>query len=580
MESEPTIDPFTAARLPSISQISSAFVALGGPPTPFRVSPAVFDVLRFIGALGVHARTSPSATLVEIKPLVWNHFIEPWLKALLIMYLVTTMETSPTSLEIRRDVLWFVPWCLNSFIDIPFQFVLSESSEITCAVTPQLQYLFVRVWLEVLREGHAACGRWSMLLLKLNLKHGADANPHTNPELFNAHTLGALKIENIPAFRCYLVTMTSQLSSAGEDGLSAFSTFMYLLADIVPRAKVVNSQPGHERQGIYRALVDETLSPLIRLLTKVLRIRRSVKDEDEFYRKNKIDPILLLYRALANGILSTFLKRPSCLSALTPELQLGVYTLFDRFSRFIIYPTVAKQFARAARIGGITFDNHIRTTSLSACWQDCKAKALYVCAIREDLRGQGALYRCTVVTCNNVDVAKFKSCLACETVYCSRACQKMDWAAGHRARCSSTVAIKNRVEFTYRFVESVAKAYLIANASGVNEIIDSYVDKLPQLAMDEKDNLLGDVGLVMSKKKYPILVFNLDVPGMPPPNVWIEAVGNDVAAGLFKPSTGTGPVLSWRATTERKLFVIALLPGEIGFAQESAVSFNLSWPPK
>ncbi|KAL0064576.1 hypothetical protein AAF712_008521 [Marasmius tenuissimus] len=437
MDSEPTLDPFAVGRLPSVSQISSAFVALGGPPTPFRVSPAVFDVLRFIGALGIHARTSPSATLVEIKPLVWKgHFIEPWLKALLITYLVPTMETSPTSLEIRRDVLWSVPWCLNSFIDIPFQFVLSESSDITCTVTPQLQYLFVRVWLEVLGEGHAACGRWSMLLLKLNLKHGADANPHANPELLNTHTLGALKIENIPAFRCYLVTMTSQLSSAGDDSLSAFSTFMYLLADVVPRAKVVNSQPpGHDRQGIYGALVDETLCPLIHLLTKVLRIRRSVKGKDEFYRKNKIDPILLF-------------------------------------------------------------------------------------------------------------------------------------------------AIANRVEFAHRFVESVAKAYLIANANGVNEIIGSYVDKLSQLAMDEKDNLLEDVGLITSKEKYPILVFNLDAPGMPPPDVWIEAVGNDVAAGFFKPSTGTGPVPVWRATTERKLFVIALLPGKIGFAQESAISFNLSWPPK
>ncbi|KAL0056728.1 hypothetical protein AAF712_016664 [Marasmius tenuissimus] len=424
----PPFEFFATPHLPCISEIVSGFEALGRPPTPFQVSPAVFDALRFIGALGVHARTSPSAMLAAMKPFVWNQLIEPWLKALLIMCLVTTTETSPTSREAQRDVLWFVPWCMNSFIDIPFEFALSDSTDIPYAVTSQLQYLLVRAWLEVLGKGHAASDWWSILLLKLNVNHDTDADTdtHTSVGLFDTRTLGALKLENIPAFRRYLVSMTSRLPSAEDQDLAAFAAFMYLLADIVSRARVGVLQQDAGRQEVYDMLVNDTLPLLIRLSTKILRIMKAGEDspQEEKDECDGVEAILFctlfiltrfldgpcsVYRALTSGLLSAFLKHPHSLPALTPQLQYGVYSLFNIISRFMVYPAIVKEFTRAIRNGGTAFNDHMQTVSnrLSFCWQDCMAKARYVWAIREDLKAHGTLRRCAVAT---VGLHKISDC--------------------------------------------------------------------------------------------------------------------------------------------------------------------------
>ncbi|KAL0061158.1 hypothetical protein AAF712_012028 [Marasmius tenuissimus] len=387
--------------VPSLSQwqVVSQLDRIGRPPIPFRVSHASVEVLHIIEALGILSKSTPSVTRSAITPHIWRSRIEPWIKALLIASLIGDGASS-SSINIhnfRAEALRLIPACLNTMIYASFPFTLVDSTDESYALTPQLQQLLAKTWLNVVREGQPTIDSWSVLFM--NLKH----EPNSDVDMVDNHALRALGPDDASSFIRHVASVVPRLPSMDTHEFSGFAAFMYLFADIALKSRASPSQIP----GLFQGIVGAT--PLLsRLLTKLLRM----KHDGERRRTDITEPVSLsamfiltlaldgpvpVSQAVASGLLSIFFKRPHRLATLSGEPQKTMCALVNTVSRFIVYPEVLHEFSRAVRKGEPNFNSDMCSASLLwECWRNCLEKAAYVYDVRQNLKSRGALYRCSV----------------------------------------------------------------------------------------------------------------------------------------------------------------------------------------
>ncbi|KAL0057683.1 hypothetical protein AAF712_015661 [Marasmius tenuissimus] len=450
---------------------------------------------------------------------------------------------------------------------------LVDLSHDSYVLTPQLQRLLAQAWRDVVHEGHSTIDEWSILLLGLKNESQTD--------LIDEHVFRVFGPDDMPSIIRYIASVTPRLVSISPHDFSRFWVFLSLFTRFATKSTdLLLKAPGSCHIPV-----------LSQLLTKVLQIRHEVTtgrrvdiglDEPAFLTAeilltSALDGPDQVSQALASGLLSTFIKKPHRLATLPMESQKALCVLLDTVSRYMVYPKVLREFSRAVRKEGSIIDSNTRPASLLwDCWRNCLEKAAYLYTIRQNLKADGALYRCSVAACTNIDVIKFKRCSACKALYCSESCQQLDWASGHRAHCSSSDAHRNGARLDLGFLESVVTRTLTTNAGQVTEIIDSYSRGLRRQAPGERYDSFDDDQLIATKQNYPVLLFKLSTPGLLVPSECIEATNTAIFASVCE-LHDIDIVPAWRSTGYCRLFVVARMPTVR--CSDTLYAFDLSWPP-
>ncbi|KAL0579561.1 hypothetical protein V5O48_002441 [Marasmius crinis-equi] len=578
----------------SLGQVILGLERLGEPPKPFQASPIVVDALNTVAALAMHALSQPLNTLWATTPALWRTVLEPWLKALLIHTLIIPNQTTRNvSCDIREDTLWIVPWLLESFIGAGFLFTSTDASSDSYFLTPQLQHLVVRTWRVLSKEPNATWGWWSSLLVLF--KHGFRPGLGMGMDLLDGPTLSTFSTGEISGLVLYVASTVERLSDMTDEELAEFAAFMCLFSDIVIKAKLGTVQ----EVGCCRSVLEKEATGLVHVLAELIRHQRLAKGNDEWRRDRRDcepNPIMLSVASvlscilegpgpvsafITSGILSTFLRHPEHFPGLTPEVRPLASDLLDSIDRYMFFPSVQRSFALATKRDGSVAPERgsVPSRELVKHWNKCREKALYLSTVRKDLKKDGLLYQCTVAKCTNVQVMKYKCCSRCKAFYCSRTCQKLDWAGGHRARCSASNIGLNQAVQDRQFLCSVVGRYLIDNANDVDEIIHSYAATLREPAWQDAQNdpFLQDTGLVINERKYPVLVVDLNAADMAIPSAWVKAMTTAALDDLLEYCDDIIKV--WRTMPASRLFVIALPPSPDGvLVVDHAFSFQLPWP--
>ncbi|KAL0064575.1 hypothetical protein AAF712_008520 [Marasmius tenuissimus] len=390
------------APLLSQWQVARQLDQIGRPPTPFRISQTSIEILHIITALGIHAKSTPSVTRLAITPPLWRSRLEPWIKALLATSLAAEGTGSyPINMHaFRADALRLIPGFLNAMVRASIPITPVDSSNEAYALTPQLQHLFAKAWLEMLREGHSAIDEWTILLVHLN--------QYSPNGLVDEHVLPFFRQEDTFSIVRHIASVTPCLDSMSPHDLSGFVGFLCLFAHIAPKSRASLSQasePCHCQGAVGAPAI------LSQLLTKLLRMKHDDgtgrRLDTSVNKPASLSAIFVLTlaldgpgsvsQALASGLFSTFLKRPHRIAALPAEPQKAMCVLLKVISRFMIYPKVLHELSRVVRKGEQNHDSDMSPASLLwDCWKNCLQKAAYLYAVRQNLKERGALYRCSV----------------------------------------------------------------------------------------------------------------------------------------------------------------------------------------
>ncbi|KAL0580165.1 hypothetical protein V5O48_001824 [Marasmius crinis-equi] len=573
---------FAGASLLSLREIAAQLQQIGRPPSPFRASSTATEVVRIVAALGINASLSPSETLAVVSPTLWSTRLEPWIKGLLIATLIAYDDPNPSNnaYTLRDDVLHAIPDSLSLLFHVgaPFTLAEVEPGEDALLLTNQIQYLFTRVWLATIRDEHPASKSWSILLI--NLFDG---------DVIHAHSIRAFSAKDIPSFARYTRSRIPRLSLMNLREGTEFAGFIYVFATITLESKTSTLDGSKHCQEAVAAAIPV----LVSLLSKVLRVRStSARDKDSFLDSLTLSTTFILVialdgaksisEALACGLLSTLLKRPHLLATLPAEALKSWRALLEKVSRFVVHPMVFHEFSHVVRRWASTRDDYDMwlPRDLWCCWKDCLARAAYVYAIRQRLKARGVLYRCSASTCTNTNVVNYKSCFTCGAFYCSQACQVLDWRSGHRARCSVPELYRNRAAQDLHFFRSVVAAYLADNRADIVRDMESYLLQLQQQPLVGSGSFQDDTELIVTRRKYPILLFDLNMPNIPAPKDCIKFVSTITYACAYRPYIETDILPAWRETEKPGLSVVICLPdaavdsGDVKFT----ASFNLLWP--
>ncbi|KAK1222157.1 hypothetical protein PQX77_003203 [Marasmius sp. AFHP31] len=530
---------FDSARWQHLStarQVVAAFVQKGPPPVPFRLSATVREVLDCIAALGCHTRIDPSETRATLTHSFWHNHLAPWLTALLLATLapITLSSTSNDTviIQFRADVLMYVPFCLDN-LDIPFD--LTDQSPNSFAVSTKLRYLFVKAWLAVMKEGRVAPeGRlgsiWSSFLVIL-------IQDSCNGELINARTLYIFQPGDAAFFLDYLRDL---VSTALKEDLSVFeyTPFLSVFAEIVMQCR-----HSGDPNGFLKAFNGSSPWPIItRLLTKVLLLRRSLRDgreedEDDFDIGRTIDRfitailliVLVLFdeaddiaNAIETGFLSSLLKRPRCLVELPHKIEQCLANLFDLINCSMIVGRVFREFVRAKKRAGSRYVQHLQDAPfLVNKWQSLEEKVQFVGEVRAELKTCGLLYRARALASPASNVAPFAVPRIAHVIVKGKI-GRLVTEPGVLPQC------RNRRVNDTMFLPRVSEAYLADHATEVQSMMDNFIDALPRGQVGDLNALdsgyLHDLHLVRTKQRNPILIHRLALPGIPAPSECTEVI--------------------------------------------------------
>ncbi|KAK1235375.1 hypothetical protein PQX77_001411 [Marasmius sp. AFHP31] len=598
----PRFDTRRWRHLSSTREVVSVLIQKGQPPEPFRVSRTVRETLDCIAALGRHMRLSPSKTSAALTPSFWRYHLSPWLTSLLLAATAPTSSLPEASsdtdvVQFRAEVLMHVPFCLNTS-NIPFQLTVDPSPN-SFAISPELQYLLVQGWFAVLREGTLASTReaqlasawWSSFPLKLK-------RDCPDGELFNRRTLKIFRPDDIPFLLGYIRGLIPS-ASKGDFSFFQHSSYYYVFADVIVLFKD-NGDPN----GFVKAFAETCPGPiLIQIMTKALLMRRAFRDGgkrndgdlDPETRSYGIDScissslrILLTFfdepsfiaDALGTGLLSSLLGRQNCLVNLPTNVEQNLGSLIDLIDESMALSSVFREFVRAKKRGGSRYTRNIQDapSSLVERWERLEEKVQYIGSIRADLKTRGMLYTCSNRTgCMNRRITHCKRCVRCGAIYCSVACQRKDWNAGHRTQCVSSGQRVNRAIEDYLVLHKISEAYLARNAAEIQGLMDLYVDTLRAdgylVPLDPA--YLADFHLIRTGQKNPILVHQLIFPGIPSPRWCLKPILTVTAASA---RTNGALLPAWRASSRDRLFVVIVIPPSSSFSLDAASYHDIPWP--
>ncbi|KAK1228310.1 hypothetical protein PQX77_008648 [Marasmius sp. AFHP31] len=404
-------------------------------------------------------------------------------------------------------------------------------------------------------------------------------------DLFDVRTLKIFQPDDAPFLLGYLHTL---VLSAARGDLSPFEhpSSLHLLTDVV-----LQSAHNGDPTGFVRAVAKSTPGPiLIRVLTKTLLIRRSftacgsrdIGDINLPVRRCAIEAFIsssivilitlfddpgVVADVLETGLLSSLLKRPSCLVNLPINIEQNLGSLFDVINQSMVFSAVFRAFVRAQKRGGSRYARHINNapSSLVEKWESLEEK---MCSDRVYEHSRSPLQ-----TLRSVWHHLLLTSLSKE---------------GLEGRTSSSVFfLSNRAIDDIFFLPRVSEAYLADNALEIQVMIDSYVDSLPR---GEDDNLgtldpayldpayLSDFRLVRTGEKNPIMIHNLTLPGIPAPSRCMRPVFTASAATIpMNDCDCSGLLTAWRRFSNR-LFVVVIPPNIK--RRKSAFYVNIPWPPR
>ncbi|KAJ8079590.1 hypothetical protein PM082_011177 [Marasmius tenuissimus] len=205
-------------------------------------------------------------------------------------------------------------------------------------------------------------------------------------------------------------------------------------------------------------------------------------------------------------------------------------------SRLLVYPSTLRYFTKAVRSltkldweSLETLEDILQSNSNKVWtrWTQTKAWAYEIKSYRRVLKEKGALWLCIYERCIHhsaneayPNAQRYLRCCGCsQAIYCSRACQRPDWANGHRNQCKIA---SSQVDDT-----DGSEQYELLDWNEVHfflELTKFMVQKHTRHIAEEVDDLLKgrgkstpDLRMLKRTKKNPIVLVDFEMSFASPP---------------------------------------------------------------
>ncbi|KAJ8075288.1 hypothetical protein PM082_019624 [Marasmius tenuissimus] len=445
-------------------------------------------------------RTSTSTLILAH----WDSVIYPWINFVLRQSLLSRFEES--SVSRWSSVLEY----FTTVLPILFQAIDSDGLKSMKHASRSLQPLVLQVFLLQLDCDSPSWGMWANSLKCLALCDALDSAPSTltqysdHPFLYPVdHVLGEMLIRILDIKVTRLRKMTC----------SELHNFKHLV--------MVLCVGSHCFQGKNPTTLATNLPKFINSLTSILvmllRKRRTLMGLHEL-----LDNPVLAQIVIHSGILDTLYFAHDWFYEIE-ELDTdgdsisGKFTessaqILDRIATYLVYPSVARSFARYVR----KFDSQIeavlerfrpKSDTLAAAWCNVilKAQEINRCTSETVKRLQYQLRTKGEESGINTEMKYFR-CHGCShNLYCSLACQKADWIAGHCEECPITsnliktgMSLLTTVDL--KFFEIFARMFIPLRAKDQNDMVETY-----RSSVSQREILTPDQQRISSGIQHPIL---------------------------------------------------------------------------
>ncbi|KAJ8085448.1 hypothetical protein PM082_004264 [Marasmius tenuissimus] len=305
--------------------------------------------------------------------------------------------------------------------------------------TPNFRQLIGQVWFASIERNHASWGRWSELLLNIEVEFRGQA-PGSLTELR----------DRAPTFTRHISQEANRISTIPVSELEDINYFLQAL----PIPSLWGPGPGF---GPFtaKASMDGGMKGFVRALSNLVCKRKSLRDPPTAspteYRVARaiatqifdyltviLQGRFLILEALESGLIPSLIKaNPAFFIFDDKEVVFddAATHLFRRISAYLAYPTILHKVLHSIQGIGDSSEASLvlKSKKLWTAWQELKGKALALRDVRRALRAQGTYPSCAIEECTSVAISQCAGCSG--VVYCSSACQKLDWQRNHRAMC-------------------------------------------------------------------------------------------------------------------------------------------------
>ncbi|KAL0069979.1 hypothetical protein AAF712_002876 [Marasmius tenuissimus] len=491
--------------------------------------------LTYLGALAEQScGPGSSRTRIQIRA-NWSSLLERWVKFFLERFIVVIEE--PTTSD-GVDTLNCALTCIPELI---------LSLELGNNPAPHLENLVVQAWLKVVDKNHPSWGPWSLVLVGIVMDRPTTTTlipVATSPVLYQLEgdpALGLILIRKLDILVEYLPTMDPL-------HLSYFHAFFTL---------IINTDQCF-RNG--RPILLECNRPelLIRSLLRVLRTvfyKRKLAPGLEPGDLDRNDPEHIVHfvacvslsllrnvehnpldvlEVLEYGIIDIMSKVPPLYFLLDSEsrsLSTCFVAVLEVISRFLVYETIMRRFIRKTQKIRSSEDLEQRLRSVSepvwGAWVRVKDKALVLYDVYRGMkRSKGLCSFPQASVCPNTsppvidgvvdhsEGRRYFRCAGCAgAMYCSPACQKMDWQFKHRQECPRKPSPDVlTLLHDFQFIREWMKSYIQDNGPLVSRDVDDFVSSIGELPAGYD---MADRSLIKENRKNPIIFVNLDVKDLP-----------------------------------------------------------------
>ncbi|KAL0060695.1 hypothetical protein AAF712_012518 [Marasmius tenuissimus] len=350
-------------------------------------------------------------------------------------WLIFSMEHLFLAADSSRTVhrlFWIIPLFLK--LEGAQQPVLNTRN-----ATPNIRQLIGRVWFASIERNHPSWGRWSELLLVIEAESRCQG-----PASLTGFRAQA------PTFTRHISQEANRISIMPVSELEDINYF--LQGPSIP--SLWGRGPGF---GPFtaKASMDGGINGFVRALSNLVCKRRSLRDPPtasptEYsvaraitsqifdYLTGILQSRFLILEALESGLIPSLIKaNPAFFMFESEEVAFddAAVNLLRRISAYLPYPGILHEVL--CSVQGISDSCEaslgMKSKKLWMAWQELKGKALVLRGVRRTLKTQGIYPLCAVEECPSIAISQCAGCSG--VVYCSSACQKLDWRRNHRTKC-------------------------------------------------------------------------------------------------------------------------------------------------
>ncbi|KAF9260230.1 hypothetical protein L218DRAFT_947013 [Marasmius fiardii PR-910] len=426
--------------------------------SPARTSPDTIDkVLDIVGAISANMYgIGDDTAITRAEALIvsnWTSTFEPWVKFLLQNVILATEGPSDLSSVIRVENALV---CLPGFLTFREIDQDSESSSMHVNVnfmttigqiSPEIPRLAAEVWTKILGDHHPAWCDWTQFMTFI-----IQSLPLGSGVYEGNHQIGL-------AFISHLNHQTQRMSELTWDEMRTLKTSFLLMDEFTFKG---------ESPLLLDSIRRYSLPAVIKLLSSALRRRPKNEDLAECVYGIGSQALRFLLglmtdyhwvsEALQHGFVEAILNiHPSIYEwELTSGTGVDVEALsktlpviLKRVSCFMLYQSVLHPFSsvsrKISRSGKLEKRMKENSEVVYDAWMKTKKIASTIRNVRRRGKKDGSLNLCRSVQCprkcseaveETALTVQYYSCTGCSSVlYCSHACQKLDWKDGHREEC-------------------------------------------------------------------------------------------------------------------------------------------------